>query len=151
MIRLNLGSGSNRMQDGYVNVDLHTDADLQHDLTTALPYQDNSVDHIYSSHVIEHFSRRQWDFVRKDWARVLKPGASMDLRCPDLFKLCQNFADAPDQFVRLEQIYGQQAHPGEFHKNGFTVQSLTDSFPGFTPTLLQPSSDYELHMRFTKQ
>jgi predicted SAM-dependent methyltransferase len=57
MIKLNLGSGSNRMQDDFVNVDLHVAADLQHDLREPLPYDDGTVDEIYSCHVIEHFTR----------------------------------------------------------------------------------------------
>jgi predicted SAM-dependent methyltransferase len=54
MIALNLGSGDTRVQD-HTSVDLHTAADVQHDLTTPLPYADGTVDRIYSSHVIEHF------------------------------------------------------------------------------------------------
>lgn len=149
MIKLNLGSGSNRMQDDFVNVDLHVAADLQHDLRQPLPYEDNTVDEIYSCHVIEHFTRSEWDFVRQDWARVLKRGGVMTLLCPDILKLCQLFA-ADQHQVRIEQIYGQQSHPGEFHKNGFTASILQQSFPDFEMRVLAPHTDYELHVRLIK-
>jgi predicted SAM-dependent methyltransferase len=150
MINLNLGSGSNRRVD-YISVDLYVpEADVQHDLTTPLPWSENEVDNIYSCHVIEHFTRKEWEFVRRDWARVLKPGGKVEIRCPDLTKLCQNFLNEPDNQLRIDQIYGQQARDGEFHKNGFTEESLRSSFPGFSLILLKPSSDYELHVVLTK-
>lgn len=150
MTKLNLGSGSNRLQDDFINVDLHTDADLQHDLRTPLPFADNTVDEIYSCHVIEHFTRKEWEFVRQDWARVLKPGATIEIRCPDIVKLAEHVLSTDTLPLRIQQIYGQQAHEGEFHKNGFTEQILVDSFPGFTAVLLKPSTDYELHMKLRK-
>jgi SAM-dependent methyltransferase len=150
MLKLNLGSGSNRLQDDYINVDLHTAADVQHDLRDPLPYEDGTVDRIYGSHVIEHFTRKEWEFVRRDWARVMKPGGVIELRCPDLLKLCRDFAGEPDNPIFLERIYGQQAHEGEFHKNGFTEESLAASFPEFDAKLYPYSTGYELHMELTK-
>jgi predicted SAM-dependent methyltransferase len=148
MIKLNLGSGDTRIQD-HISVDLHTAADVKHDLTTPLPYDDGSVDEIYSSHVIEHFTRKEWDFVRQDWARVLKRGGIMTLRCPDILKLCQLFA-ADQHPIRIEQIYGQQGSEGQLHKNGFTASILQQSFPDFEMRVMPPGSDYELHVRLIK-
>jgi predicted SAM-dependent methyltransferase len=148
-LRLNLGSGTSPMHE-YTNIDMLPEADVQHDLTTPLPYRDNSITRIYSSHVVEHFTRKEWEFVRRDWARVLKPGGEMEIRCPDIMKLAQHLVDNPGDPMRIQQIYGQQANPGQFHKNGFNEQILADSFPGFSYKLLKPSSDYELHMVLTK-
>jgi predicted SAM-dependent methyltransferase len=150
MIKLNLGSGDTRVLD-HIGIDLHPAADIQHDLTTPLPYRDGTVDRIYSSHVIEHFTRREWEFVRHDWPRVLKPGGIMELRCPDIAKLCQLLLDGVDVALQIERIYGQQGSEGQLHKNGFTPARLKASFPDMDCRLLKPSSDYELHMEFTKR
>jgi len=150
MIALNLGSGDTRVQD-HISVDLHTDADVKHDLTTPLPYKDGSVDRIYSSHVIEHFTRAEWEHVRRDWLRVLKPGGVMELRCPDMEKLCVLFLGGEDRELQLQRIYGQQGSEGQLHKNGFTPESLVNSFPDCTWRILPASSDYELHMEFIKR
>lgn len=150
MIQLNLGSGDTRVQD-HVSVDLHTAADVKHDLTTPLPYDDNSVDRIYSSHVIEHFTRAEWEFVRRDWLRVLKPGGIMELRCPDIIKLARLILESDDIELQIQRIYGQQGSEGQLHKNGFTAHSLALSFPGTDWRTLKPGSEYELHMEFTKR
>jgi predicted SAM-dependent methyltransferase len=150
MLNLNMGSGSNRKQD-YVSVDLYTpEADLGIDLTKPLMWDDNTVDNIYASHVVEHFSRDEWELVRKEWARVLKPGGCIEIRCPDIVKVCEKFLKNPDDNFTMMQLYGLQSNEGEFHKNGFTYESLCSSFPDFTPELLEPSTDTEVHARFTK-
>lgn len=153
MIKLNLGSGTSRYED-YLSVDLHTDADLNHDLTTPLPYKDGEVDKIYSSHVIEHFTRDEWEGVRKDWARVIKSGGTIELRCPDMYKVCKRLVSSnSDEEIELAftRIYGAQAHAGDFHKNGFMWGKLRDSFPDFIMDGLEPSTDYELHVLLTKR
>jgi ubiquinone/menaquinone biosynthesis C-methylase UbiE len=148
-IRLNLGAGTSRHKD-YISVDFHQEADVRHDLTQPLPYEDNSVDAIYSSHVIEHFTRAEWDGIAKDWARVLKPGGVMELRCPDIRKLCQSVVDDQDIELAITRIYGQQGDDGQLHKNGFTQELLAKSFPNFSYKVLEPSTEYELHMEFVK-
>src|SRR5256885_15595045 len=56
-IKLNLGSGLRpRHVDGWVNVDVNSDADLQLDLREPLPFPDESVSEIYTEHFLEHLS-----------------------------------------------------------------------------------------------
>ena len=150
MLNLNLGSGTSRKQD-YLSIDLYTpEADVMIDLTRPLPFDDESVDNIYASHVVEHFSRDEWESIRKDWVRVLKPGGAIEIRCPDIIKVCQKFITNPSDDFNMKTLYGLQTNEGEYHKNGFTVGSLVSSFPDLLSEILAPSTDYELHMRFTK-
>lgn len=155
-VKLNLGSGTSRYED-YLSVDYYVDGvDVVHDLTKPLPYDDATVDAIYSSHVVEHFSRDEWEDVRQDWARVLKPGGTIEIRTPDIVAVSKDLFRAVDegnvelQELSLTRMYGDQGHPGGFHKNGFTAESLVTSFPGLIFNVLEPSTEYELHMRFTK-
>ena len=142
-----MGAGTSRKQD-FRSVDLYTEgADVRWDLTQTLPLDDNTVDNIYASHVIEHFSKAEWQLISKDWVRVLKPGGTIEIHCPDIIQAC--LAVAAD-LSRLNIIYGNQDTPGEFHKNGFTYKTLLDSFPGCYGELLTPSTDYELHVKITK-
>lgn len=149
MLNLNLGSGTTRKQD-YLSVDLYADADLEVDLRNPLPFDNETVDNIYACHVIEHFSRDEWEEIYPDWVRVLKIGGTIEIRCPDIVKSCQQLIDNPNELRSLQILYGLQSHDGEYHKNGFTEQSLTEYFMGFDAEVLEPSTDYELHMRFTK-
>lgn len=149
-MKLNLGSGTNRKQ-GFISVDRYTpEADEHWDLTEPLPVEDGSVEAIYASHVVEHFSRAEWDKVSKDWVRVLKPGGTIEIYCPNILAVCEKFVDDPLNEFTLMQIYGQQGDEGQFHKNGFTDVSLEASFPNLKAEVLAPSDITELHMRFTK-
>lgn len=160
MIKLHLGCGSNRMPD-YINIDLYDNrnVDVVHDLLQPLPYEDESVDEIYCSHVIEHFSRNEWEIIREDWKRVLKPGGVMHLRCPDLEQCIKYFLSdhlGAKWTYWIKTIYGYQGHegepdvPGQFHKNGFTFEKLAEGFPEWKGEHLPGVNEYELETQFTK-
>lgn len=84
MLKLNLGCG-NVYLNGWVNIDLDSEkADLKHDLTKPLPYEDNTVDFIYSEHFIEHITVKQGVVLLKECRRVLKPGGVARVATVDL-------------------------------------------------------------------
>jgi predicted SAM-dependent methyltransferase len=128
--KLNIGCGTVKI-DGYINVDLHNpDADMIAD-AHALPYGKNTVDEIYSSHLLEHFAGSQQNMevlvVLKEWCRVLKPGGKIKVEVPNLEWCVRNWLEKPEaerwQFA-LDTIYGMETHPGEYHKTGFSVAHL---------------------------
>lgn len=149
-MKLNLGCGTNRKGEGWINIDYNSQiADLEHDLTKPLPYPDNSIEKIFSSHVIEHFSRNEWELVRNDWLRVLKPLGTIEIHCPD-FEIClQNYLTG-DKAHWIRTIYGDQSDIGQFHKNGFTFEMLEEQFRPYKVEKLTPASDYDLHILITK-
>lgn len=149
-MNLNLGSGTNRKQD-YISVDKYVpEADEHWDITSTWPHDDESVDNIYACHVIEHLSRKEFgDFVA-EVNRVLKPGGTIEILCPDIILVCIKFLADPNDGYSMMQLYGLQSNDGEFHKNGFTLDSLKRAFTGYAAENLPPTDDTELHMRFTK-
>lgn len=83
-MKLNLGCGDVPLE-GWVNIDLESDkADLKHDLTRPLPYEDGSVDFVYSEHFIEHLTAEEGLSLLKECRRVLKPGGVLRVATPDL-------------------------------------------------------------------
>lgn len=122
-IKLNLGCGSD-LKEGYTNIDLYYPADIKHDLTIPLPYADNSVDEIYASHIIEHFSRDEWERVKLDWLRVLKSNGILTVACPEFEKCLNKWLTDKSTDYWLKTIYGSQENEGNLHKNGFTKDSL---------------------------
>lgn len=75
-IKLNLGCG-NIILPGFTNCDLYDEkADIKCDVKD-LPFEDNSVDEIVASHIIEHFDFREAQDVLKEWQRVLKRGGKL--------------------------------------------------------------------------
>lgn len=160
MIKLNLGSGSIKLPD-YTNVDFFVKGvDLEHDLRTPLPFPDNSVDEIRASHLVEHFSRLEWEKVRKDWARVIKPNGIIEIYCPDMDIVCDFFINNEEDIKWdwwIKVIYGWQGNEdtgdieGQFHKNGFTFDKLAADFPDFDAVQLEGTTDHELHVKLTKR
>jgi SAM-dependent methyltransferase len=82
-VKLNLGCGF-RHKPGYINVDKHDNCepDVVHDLNAfPYPWPDDSVDEIVMFHVLEHLI--DWWGSLDECARILKPGASIEIRVPD--------------------------------------------------------------------
>jgi predicted SAM-dependent methyltransferase len=125
-LRLNLGCGE-ILEPGYINIDLHyPQADVQMDVRR-LEYADNSVEEITSSHLLEHFGKREIPAILKDWHRVLKPGGILKLNLPNLEWCCKNWLAQPPEKktgLALDMLFGLQSSEGEYHKTGFTKPVL---------------------------
>ena len=72
-MKLHLGSGS-RYLEGYLHVDI---ADYEHiDIKSSVDklntIDNDTVDEIYASHVLEYFDRNEVESVLNEWKRVLK-------------------------------------------------------------------------------
>lgn len=66
---------------------------LVHNLAKGIPFQSNSVDAVYHSHMLEHFDQGVVDGFLLDVIRVLKPGGIHRIVVPDLEKLCRHYLD----------------------------------------------------------
>jgi hypothetical protein len=81
MLKVELGGGTNPRGHGFVNVDLCATADVRCDLERdPLPFPDDSVAEVYSSHTLEHLAHHH--HVLHEVARVCHVGASVELRVP---------------------------------------------------------------------
>ena len=94
MIKLHLGCGRNLL-GGWINTDSKTS--LQGcdylDVTEKFPYDDNSVDYIFSEHMIEHISLQDGKFQLEESFRVLKSGGKIRISTPDLKFLIELYTD----------------------------------------------------------
>jgi len=90
-----------------------------------LPFDDEYFDHVYSSHVIEHFSHQDVKDVLEEWVRVLKKGGIFEIRCPDLRARAFIFAFMPSK-GNIKNIYGAQDYPENFHQCGFSSNLLKE-------------------------
>lgn len=84
---LNLGCNGDRLK-GWLNVDLPgLDADIHHDLSIfPWPFDDNSVDKILASHILEHMTREDGVKFLSECFRVLSPGGVLHIAVPDMDK-----------------------------------------------------------------
>jgi len=124
MIKLHLGCGHIRLP-GYVNIDIMAAkaADLIADLR-CLPYGDASVDLVYSCAAIEHFGRREWVDVLREWARVLKPGGMLRLSTADFEAAIARYQEAHSMTELLGLLIGGQKDDYDWHGMIFDFDTL---------------------------
>lgn len=158
--KLNFGCGD-RIADGWTNIDLNAcDARVRHcNLLKGFPYPDRHFDAVYSSHVLEHFTREQALFLLREAHRVLKTTGVLRIVVPDLAGTCKEYLrvialpdDDPhkaplyewiviellDQLVRSRPsgemgAFYQKLSAGSDKARADYVRSRTDSAAGVPP------------------
>lgn len=86
-IKIDIGSGGFK-REGFVGVDNRSDVgvDVTCDLNTEnLPFEDNSVGYIFSSHCFEHIPHERLSEIFKDFSRVCVDGAIIEIWNPYAF------------------------------------------------------------------
>lgn len=118
-LTIDIGCGEST-KEGAIGVDFRRldSVDIVAD-ATQLPFKDESLDHVYSSHLIEHFAHNQTSAVLREWLRVLKKGGTFEVRCPDLRARAFLFFVNP-KWSYVSMIYGKQDYEGNFHRAGFS-------------------------------
>ena len=78
-------SGANKYykKDEYCNL-LKNNKFIHHNIIYGLPLNDNIADYVYSSHFIEHLSKKDASHLIKEMYRILKPGGVLRISVPDL-------------------------------------------------------------------
>lgn len=83
LVKLEIGSGPVKGKNGWTTLDLAVEADIYWDLLNGIPFPDNTISEIYSSHVFEHFYYHDLLKLLKECYRVLKPGGVINTCVPD--------------------------------------------------------------------
>lgn len=120
-IRLNIGAGDTTIP-GFISID----AKLGHD-ASRLPYPDNSVDEVYSSHCLEHIHHSKTGDTLMEWVRVLKPGGRIRIAVPFVEKVLAAHRTDPDQYdwkFLSSWMYGTFDDPLDRHQAIFTFEGL---------------------------
>jgi len=130
MIKLHLGCGKRDFGPDWINID---GADFPHikyhNVTVLYPFEDNSVDLIYASHLIEYFDREEVVPVLSEWRRTLKPDGILRLAVPDfeaMANLYMNHGYSLDKI--LGPLYGRMPMGNKmiYHKTTYDKSSLID-------------------------
>lgn len=108
-----------------------------------LAYDDESVDVIRASHVLEHFPTAQVPEIVKHWASKLKPGGVLKIAVPNFAYIAQAYLDGKELPIEGYTM-GGQTDADDFHKALFDAATLTDLFRGAGLTDIGPwDSDAE--------
>ena len=129
-MKLHLGSGS-RYLKGYLHVDI---ADYEHiDINSSVDklntIDDDTVDEIYASHVLEYFDRNEVESVLNEWKRVLKKDGVLRIAVPNFETLIEVYQETDEIEKILGPLYGKwNLTDGSFiyHKTVYDKKSLTE-------------------------
>jgi len=138
-MKLHLGCGWRNFGKDWIHIDGGTYDHLDYNDITKLPFDDDSVDLIYSSHVIEYFDRVEILDILKEWKRVLKPEKTLRIAVPDFEKMSELYLN---KIVSLNQILGplygkmSMGNSNIYHKTTYDFNSLFD--------LLEQSGFYQI-------
>lgn len=129
MIKINAGSGKRNFGKDWYHVDgakfPHID---WHDIMS-LPFEENTIDLIYSSHVVEYFDRDEVQKLLQEWKRVLKPGGTLRIAVPDFEIIAKLYLDKSNDYGVerfLGALYGKMPMNKEtvYHKTCYDFKSL---------------------------
>lgn len=81
--RLHVGCGKNYFAQ-WINADITPTADVIVFLEKRLPFGDETLDRVYSEHVLEHVPYQTGVFFLKEAHRTLRPGGCIRIAVPDL-------------------------------------------------------------------
>lgn len=95
---LNIGCGS-RLHPDWTNIDLAPQQPtvIQVNILKGLPFDDDTFDVIYHSHVLEHLSRPDAASLLLECHRVLKKGGRLRVVIPDLEYSCRLYLESLEQ------------------------------------------------------
>jgi predicted SAM-dependent methyltransferase len=117
---LNVGCGR-CYHSAWTNIDLvaATPEVRAYDLRRGLPYDDNSFDGVYHSHVLEHLTPDAAESMLRECARVLKPGGVLRVVVPDLEGIAR-------EYLRTLDAASEQPSPTTLAKHRWMTLELID-------------------------
>jgi len=108
--RVHLGCGTTHFK-GFLNTDAIGDFPV--DITKKLPFDNESIDLIYSSNLIEHIYLIEFKKFLKDSLRVLKDGGEMIIVTPSISMICNEMESLDKAMKRFDRLHSN-LHSGTF-------------------------------------
>ncbi len=84
------------------------------DVTRGLPFADDSVEKIYSSHFLEHIPEKKGKHVVGECFRVLRPGGRMRLVVPDLLFHAERYVEKTRALLAQKKLTMDRSAHDEF-------------------------------------
>lgn len=124
-MKLNLGCGKRNMAE-FINIDAvkQTEETVVGDILD-LEYPDNSVEEIFSEHVIEHLDKNEIVKFFSEIYRLLMPGGKIVLISPDMITAVEEYLIGIITIDVLDnRLFALHKHPHDYHKQGIYADKL---------------------------
>lgn len=123
---LHVGSGETILPKPFENLDGRNLDGVDHvGSVYPLDFGDETFDLVYSSHVLEHFHRKDTLNVLKEWVRVLKKGEILRISVPSFENIIKIYQYKNDIENIVGPLMGGQTYETNFHYNVFDKNYLT--------------------------
>lgn len=127
-IMLNLACGS-RIHPNWHNLDFAPASQLvkKTNLLGALPYKNETVTYIYSSHFFEHIPREKVHAFLNECKRILKTGGILRIVVPDLENICREYIkilDSEPYSFKREWIVAELLDQMVRNRSGGEMQNI---------------------------
>jgi len=103
-MKIDIGGQKGRNHFGgqrWETVDIRKDADYQIDIMNdKLPFEDNSIEAVYTSHTLEHIFPDILPFVLSEFSRVLKKGCKVRIVVPDIDKAIKAYIKDDTKYLK---------------------------------------------------
>lgn len=128
-MKLHLGCGKRNFGSEWIHIDQGDYPYLHSNNIEQLPFENDSIDLIYASHVIEYFDREEIGSILLEWWRVLKRGGILRLAVPDFCKIAKLYRDEGTQLrLFLGPLYGRMLVDDKYiyHKTTYDYDGLQE-------------------------
>ena len=113
-----------------LNIQKNDGVDFIGDISDLSQFEDNSIDEIYASHVVEHINQKNIKKTLSGIHRVLTTNGKFYISVPDMDVLCRIFIskEAPTKvkFHVMRMMFGGQIDEFDFHYFGWNLEFLKD-------------------------
>ena len=129
---MKLHIGGKEKKDGWkiLNIQKTKDVDFVGNISNLDQFEDNSIDEIYASHVVEHVNQNDIENTLKGIYRVLGKNGKIYISVPDMDVLCKIFIDPNSsldmKWHAMRMMFGGQTDEYDFHYFGWNFEFLND-------------------------
>ncbi len=130
-LKLHIGGQEVHPDWKILDIEERPGVDFVGDAACLSQFEDNSVEAIYASHVLEHFHHtlnHELINTLKEWHRVLKTDGKLYISVPDLKILCWLYLNpnlvALERHYLMRIMFGGQTNEFDVHKVGFDADTL---------------------------
>ena len=116
-VKIEIGSGEKIGENGWLTLDF-TGTDINWDLRNGMPFENDTIDEIYSSHLFEHLTFNEASVLFDECKRVLKPDGVFSICVPNSKRYIQAYFNKDQDFWKNEQL--------DFLTNAYNKTTLID-------------------------
>ena len=129
-MKINIGGETKKEGWTNFNVQKKPNVDIVGNINDLSQFEDESIEEIYASHVIEHVDQKTIKNTFKGIHRILKKDGKFYISVPDMDVLCHFFvsplANKKIKFHTMMMIFGGQVDNYDYHYFGWNFEFMNE-------------------------